>query len=1685
MIGFRTSHAVVIGIDKYRHGIPTLRTAVNDARKVAQALETNFGYVVHLMDADVTLERLRVRFGETLPREVEAEDRLLVYFAGHGIALNGDDGPAGYLVPQDARREDRGTFLPMTELSGWLERLSCRHLLLVLDCCFAGAFRWSSTRDLGAPPEVIYRERFDRYISDPAWQVITSAAYDQKALDVLSGEAIDLRGRDSDNAGHSPFAAAFLRGLKGEADVVRRVGTDPPVGDGVITATELYLYLRDCVEVGAEGDGHRQTPGLWPLKRHDKGEFIHLVPGHELILPPAPELDEANNPYRGLHSYDEEEAPLFFGRAKFVAALAGRVRNQSLTIVLGASGTGKSSVVKAGLLPWLRSSEPEAWQILPPIRPGKSPMAILAGLTLPGESGEPDAIDGRLAASRSDSEALACRVADWAASTSAGMSPPARLVIVVDQFEELLTLCWDAAERERFLVQLDRVLAACPDRMRIVLTLRSDFEPQFAHSPLQEEWLSARIVVPAMTLDEYREAIEGPASVKVLYFQGKESSQGFIDRLIGDVANTPGALPLLSFTLSELYRCHLERGGGDRALDEVDYERLGGVGGSLRNRADEVFRDLPDDAHRETMRRMMLRMVSVEGGEIARRRVPDDELRYESDAENGRVQVVRGKLTDARLVVLDKDVDGRPFVEPAHDALLWGWDKILNWSRLENEGLQLRRRLTPAALAWERNSGSTWAFGEPRLGLLNSIRTSPDSWLNKSESRFIRFSRQLRTAVLLGFIAATLAVIAVVSFLGWQTYQQLEATRRSLADGYIRAIGDSDGSIGEVERTTLGDLAREPDERVRYLFFERVLASPRTARQLRNRIDMAVHFVVRFDPTLRQQVHALIARRLGQETNSRSSDSLDIKIACSQIGCLLDSVELEPGGRFAHQAVETFLEAASKRTGDLALYPRYLVALQPYLTPAQSERAARRILDVIPLLVEYREQQLGSDLMYSNTEKVMLLLPGYNNSGLVSPYLDTLALFGRHLSSPEAEQNVRVVLGWYKKGLFPEEADAWARCFAVLADKLSPAAADQVAAKLPENAIMPDGNVEYLLSLSQSLTSLAGKLSDDRVQQVNKRLMEVLLGTLPKIDPSQVPLWNKAFLVLSHKLGVEAIHELLTTKLLDALSLAVSMGLGTRMFDALAEIIPGLVEKMLSADAEQLANRFLEDPLRNTPDLPKWMNAFKALASRLDSPSRVRLLRKIPELIRTRPNEKTVVSIDVPFLARAFAILAEKRTEAAVREIANRLAEMVEELLPVMERSQNILDMAESLAALGDRIEDERAHRVAAIIAKRLIDTISASDTVYDLRSEAEALAAVSNKLEGMRAREIADQLARKLLKLASAITNSYTTNYNDLETLAQSLAILKDNLDKDRTREVADVLAWKALMLNSETFHWSEFPKLMRARAALADMLPEARARGITDRFAERIQSLASSKGYGKKDPDLLDNKDQPIEPIGLECLTLEFTKLTNGLDDENARRDADRLAGEIIRRIQDLPRSSSGDSEVLARALVALTDWLSSARVVNGAERTLRWLVETTPAIDDTDEFKKRSSVIGLLVDRLDAPAAGRLAQEVLDVLAVCPAASQREALARMFDAILTKARLDDVLAVYRHYLCRARLEGSILRVLGAHLGRLAPLEDRWELMIWLEAHRASSPVAGKAYEELQGPLIGPIPKTNTGPH
>ncbi|MEH2056820.1 MAG: caspase family protein [Nostoc sp.] len=706
---FRRNFAIIIGINNYENGIRELETAVPDALKLAQIIQEqhqslkqqyqsqNKYEVKLILDKRATLNQLKQLIADLkqgqIPLDSETitvtkDDRVLFYFAGHGIAkdaLEEQEGPVGYLIPQDATLEDSSTHLPMQELHNALTKLPCRHMLAILDCCFAGAFRWASLNREILPKVTVYKERYDRFISDAAWQVITSAADDQKALDSLG---VGVRGEVKEgNEVHSPFAKALFDALRGTD---KKADSDD---DGIVTATELYFYLRNKVEVVTEEYFKRQTPGLWPLKKHDKGEFIFLLPNFDRDkLEDAPPLNLENNPYQGLQSYDEKDSNLFFGRENRIEELYQKVvsNKQTLTVILGASGTGKSSLMKAGLLKRLRDSPEHKFQILDPMRPGESPLQALAQVCLP------IATTITVAELEKDEQALANIVKRWSQT-----NPQIKLLLAVDQFEELITLSKSDKEQEQFQKLIKNAIAKYPDKIHVVITLRLDFEGQFQNSILKDFWNDdTRFVVPPMTQDEFRKAIEEPASEKVVYFD----PPSLVDELINEVVQMPGALPLLSFTLSELYLKYSEdRTRDNRALTKKDYEELGRVVGSLTKRANQEYDQLvaEDIAYKDTVRRVMLRMISFQGVELARRQVPKSELVYSDKKESDRVKTVIERFSKARLIVESLNSQGGKYVEPAHDALVQGWNKLSEWRKEEEEDIILQRRLTPAAEEWE------------------------------------------------------------------------------------------------------------------------------------------------------------------------------------------------------------------------------------------------------------------------------------------------------------------------------------------------------------------------------------------------------------------------------------------------------------------------------------------------------------------------------------------------------------------------------------------------------------------------------------------------------------------------------------------------------------------------------------------------------------------------------------------------------------------------------------------------------------------------------------------------------------------------------------------------------------------------------------------------------------------------
>lgn len=515
---FDRSVAVALGINGYVHGIPRLSTAVPDVEAIAVRLERDHGFTTVLRrDAEVTNNSVRALFEHELQAllggPLGERDRLLVYFAGHGLALPSDRGPEGHLLLSDADPGDPRSFFAMSELRQLIGALPCRHVLIVLDCCFAGTFRWAGQRISRHVPGRAFLETLDRYVRHRAWQVLVSTSHDQEAIDAMRALAapaspaqtlVDaLRAHRAEAEVHSPFATALMRALDGHADYTR---------DGLITATELELFVRDAVE---QATRVRQTPQLYKLEEHDRGEFVFQVPGEPLCLDPAPALSLTACPYQGLQPFGAAERGRFYGRGEAVAALIARVAAHPLTVLLGPSGTGKSSLLAAGLLPAL--GDDPGWTVLA-ARPDTTPDTTLRDL-IPAP---PNVV---LALNASVFE----RITAWLPA-----HPGQRLCLAIDQAEGLDVLV--APElRDRVLGELAQALEAHGARLRVVLALRSDFEPVFRASRLGPLWDAAVFAIPTLAQHELREIIERPARALELAFD----PPGLVDMLINESCRRP------------------------------------------------------------------------------------------------------------------------------------------------------------------------------------------------------------------------------------------------------------------------------------------------------------------------------------------------------------------------------------------------------------------------------------------------------------------------------------------------------------------------------------------------------------------------------------------------------------------------------------------------------------------------------------------------------------------------------------------------------------------------------------------------------------------------------------------------------------------------------------------------------------------------------------------------------------------------------------------------------------------------------------------------------------------------------------------------------------------------------------------------------------------------------------------
>lgn len=470
-------------------------------------------------------------------------------------------------------------------------------------------------------------------------------------------------------------------------------------------------------------------------------------------------------PYRGLQTFDEEHAEFFFGRAADVQRLVERLKERRFLAVMGPSGSGKSSLVRAGLIPALRRGalpESDTWRVIV-LRPGADPVTTLAAQLLdvsPGAS-----MHSTVDLLAEDPRTLHLSVARALASAR----EEERTVWVVDQFEETFTLCQDETQRKAFIGNLVHAALAPGGKTYVVMTMRADFYHKCAAHPELAQAISANQFL-AWPMEEWSlaEAIEEPARAV-----GLQLEEGLTDQILADLREAPGALPLMEHTLLEVW----ERRRGSMLTLEA-YRDAGGVGGSLSKRADLVFESLPE-AERTIARRVLLRLTQPgEGTEDTRRRAAFDEL-VAAGEESDAVQHVVTALTHARLLTTGNDpTSGDRVVDVSHEALIRGWPRLREWLDEDRTGLRTHRRLTEAAQEWARAERDPEAlYRGVRLAQASEWAEQNRAALNALESEFLqesadaqeaeRLRRQRRVRVAAGALVAGLVVVGVLGLVAF------------------------------------------------------------------------------------------------------------------------------------------------------------------------------------------------------------------------------------------------------------------------------------------------------------------------------------------------------------------------------------------------------------------------------------------------------------------------------------------------------------------------------------------------------------------------------------------------------------------------------------------------------------------------------------------------------------------------------------------------------------------------------------------------------------------------------------------------------------------------------------------------------------------------------------------------------
>jgi WD40 repeat protein len=546
-----------------------------------------------------------------------------------------------------------------------------------------------------------------------------------------------------------------------------------------------------------------------------KGEDVHIgdritieqILGQKVLYVSVDEIKtrefNPTSPYKGLKKFEPEDKDHFFGRDQFITELANELDQTNLLLLLGASGSGKSSVVRAGLLSWLQKKWGSRLVNLT-FTPDQDPFESLYASLLRYYK-QPDAQVAR----EGREDTLTQVVTGLRRSDSFWF-------IFIDQFEELFTTS-QTDKRDRFIASLVQLTTAlkllgstkdCP--VKIVLTMRADFLDRLSPYPrLVKATDKHRPLIAEMRSDELRQAIEQPAAQHGVVFE-----TGLVEEIIKNVQGQAGYLPLLQYTLNLVWEIEEKSGDlSDRTLNISTYRDLGGVRGALQKHVDQIYQALPE-AERLAAQRIFLKLVEIGGDEESgtewkpvRRRA----LRSEFDSKLE--QRVLVQLIDENLLVSDRQPQAQEStVEIAHEALLTSWETLATWIKENRGAIALRNRLNDDVSRWQAKKQDDELWTGSKLEQVLELKKDPTfnqvlGGFSSTANQFVDASvglrdRQLRRTRIIAGIGITLAALASAAavFGGYQLQQtarqrigQYAATSKALlatnsTEGLVYAI---------------------------------------------------------------------------------------------------------------------------------------------------------------------------------------------------------------------------------------------------------------------------------------------------------------------------------------------------------------------------------------------------------------------------------------------------------------------------------------------------------------------------------------------------------------------------------------------------------------------------------------------------------------------------------------------------------------------------------------------------------------------------------------------------------------------------------------------------------------------------------------------------------------------------------